>query len=127
MALSTRGRGAQLGPVRRHHQLPPAALPERDRDVDRDRLAVRRDRRPRHAAALLPPATSRTSPAIRLRFSAFRGLGALLSLEPRATDLWSITLVAYGKDHEAPVDLREIGFYGAAATQWWAGPRGGEH
>ena len=45
------------------HQLPPAALPERERDVDGDRLAVGRDRRPRHAAALLLPATSRTSPA----------------------------------------------------------------
>ena len=63
MALSTRGRGAHSAPVRRHHQLPPAALPERQRDVDGDRLAVRRDRRPRHAAALLLPATSRTSPA----------------------------------------------------------------
>ena len=33
-----------LRPVRGHHQLPPAALPQRQRDVDGDRLAVSRDR-----------------------------------------------------------------------------------
>ena len=54
---------APTPPVRRHHQLPPAALPERQRYVDGDRLAVGRYRRPLHAAALLLPATSRTSPA----------------------------------------------------------------
>ena len=36
-----------LRSVRRHHQLPPAALPERKRDMAGDRLAVGRDRRPR--------------------------------------------------------------------------------
>ncbi len=55
--------GAPTRPRPASPPAPPAALPERQRDVVRDRLAVRRYRRPRHAAALLLPATSRTSPA----------------------------------------------------------------
>ena len=51
-----------LRPVRRHHQLPPTTLPERQRDVDRDGLPVGRYRCLFHAAALLLPATSRASP-----------------------------------------------------------------
>ena len=43
-------------------KLPRAALPEGQRDVDSYRLAVGRNRRPFHAAALRLPTTSRTSP-----------------------------------------------------------------
>lgn len=73
--------------------------------MDGNRLAVRRDGCPCHAAALLSPATSRTSPAIRLPFSAFKALGAFL----RREGLRSIALVMYIKDYEALVDLRDAG------------------
>lgn len=48
---------------------------------------------------------------VRLPFSAFRASGALLRSEPRAGSLASLAVVAYGRDHEALIDLREAGFY----------------
>jgi hypothetical protein len=48
---------------------------------------------------------------VRLPFSAFRASGALLRSEPRAGSLTSLAVVAYGRDHEALIDLREAGFY----------------
>jgi hypothetical protein len=62
IALSTRGRGAHSAPSGVTTSFRPP-LPERERNVDGDRLFVGRDRDPRHAAALLLPAISRTSPA----------------------------------------------------------------
>jgi hypothetical protein len=46
-----------------------------------------------------------------LPWSAFRPSGRLLRTEPRAGGLTSVGIVAYGRDHEAHIDLREIGFY----------------
>jgi hypothetical protein len=48
---------------------------------------------------------------VRLPFSAFRASGALLRSEPRAGSLTSLAVAAYGRDHEALIDLREAGFY----------------
>jgi hypothetical protein len=47
----------------------------------------------------------------RLPFDSFRPSGALLRATPRADRLTSIAIVAYGRDHAAEVDVREIGFY----------------
>jgi hypothetical protein len=48
---------------------------------------------------------------VRLPLSAFRASGALLRTEPRAGSLTSLAVVAYGRDHEALIDVREAGFY----------------
>jgi hypothetical protein len=48
---------------------------------------------------------------VRLPFAAFRASGALLRTEPRAGSLTSLAVVAYGRDHEALIDVREAGFY----------------
>ena len=37
--------------------------------------------------------------------------GALLRATPRPDRLRSIAIVAFGRDHEAEVDVREIGYY----------------
>jgi hypothetical protein len=47
----------------------------------------------------------------RLPFSAFRASGALLRTEPRPGSLTSLAVVAYGRDYEALIDVREVGFY----------------
>lgn len=48
---------------------------------------------------------------VRLPFTAFEASGALLRDVPRAERLTSIGVVAYGRDHEAEIDVREVGFY----------------
>jgi hypothetical protein len=48
---------------------------------------------------------------VRLPLSAFRASGALLRAEPRPGSLASLAVVAYGRDHEALIDVREAGFY----------------
>lgn len=48
---------------------------------------------------------------IRLPFSAFAASGALLRDVPRAGSLTSVGIVAYGRDHEAEIDVLEVGFY----------------
>lgn len=48
---------------------------------------------------------------IRLPFSDFKRSGRLLSAKLRAEELRSIGIVAYGRDHDAQVDVREVGFY----------------
>ncbi len=48
---------------------------------------------------------------IRVPFAAFAPSGALLRRVPRADSLRSVAIVAFGRDHEAQIDLREIGFY----------------
>lgn len=48
---------------------------------------------------------------IRLPFEAFAASGALLRAVPRAGSLISIGIVAYGRDHDAEIDVREVGFY----------------
>lgn len=48
---------------------------------------------------------------VRLPFGAFAASGALLRTEPRPASLTSLAVVAYGRDHEAEIEVREVGFY----------------
>ncbi len=48
---------------------------------------------------------------VRLPLSAFAASGALLRDVPVADSLTSVAVVAYGRDHEARIDVREVGFY----------------
>lgn len=48
---------------------------------------------------------------VRLPFNAFKRSGRLLRSAPSADGIRSIAVVAYGRDHEAEIDVHEIGFY----------------
>lgn len=48
---------------------------------------------------------------IRLPFDAFERSGRMLRAVPLAESLKSIAVVAYGRDHDAEIDVREVGFY----------------
>lgn len=48
---------------------------------------------------------------LRLPFSDFAASGVLLRDEPRPDSLTSIAIVAFGRDHAAEIDVREVGFY----------------
>ncbi|MGO4915886.1 CIA30 family protein [Pseudogemmobacter sp. W21_MBD1_M6] len=48
---------------------------------------------------------------VRLPFDTFVRSGTLLRAVPRAGSLTSIGIVAYGRDHDAEIDVREVGFY----------------
>lgn len=48
---------------------------------------------------------------INLPFEAFAASGALLRRVPRAGSLTSVAVVAYGRDHDARIDVHEMGFY----------------
>lgn len=48
---------------------------------------------------------------VRLPLAAFAASGALLRDAPGPTRLTSIAIVAYGRDHDARIDVREVGFY----------------
>jgi hypothetical protein len=48
---------------------------------------------------------------VRLPFDAFRRSGGLLRAQPRPGDIRSVAVVAYGRDHEVDIRVREIGFY----------------
>jgi len=48
---------------------------------------------------------------VRLPLDAFKASGALLRNVPRPASLTSIAVVAYGRDHDAQIDVREVGFY----------------
>ena len=48
---------------------------------------------------------------VRLALDAFAASGALLRNVPAAGSLTSIAVVAYGRDHDARIDVREVGFY----------------
>ena len=48
---------------------------------------------------------------VRLPLDAFAASGALLRSAPRPGSLTSIAIVAYGRDHDALVDVRAIAFY----------------
>lgn len=48
---------------------------------------------------------------IRLPLESFRASGKLLRRTPRAESITSYAIVAYGRDHEAEIDVLEIGFY----------------
>ena len=48
---------------------------------------------------------------VRLPFDAFTRSGRLLRAVPQAESLRSNAVVAYGRDHEAGIDVREVSFY----------------
>jgi hypothetical protein len=48
---------------------------------------------------------------VRLPFDAFKRSGRLLRAVPLADNVKSIAIVAYGRDHKAEIDVREVGFY----------------
>lgn len=48
---------------------------------------------------------------VRLKLNDFRPSGALLRNTPKATGIKSVGIVAYGRDHTAEIDVREIEFY----------------
>lgn len=48
---------------------------------------------------------------VRIPFSAFKASGQMLRSEPRPGSIKSIGIVAFGRDHQAEVDVQEIGFY----------------
>jgi hypothetical protein len=48
---------------------------------------------------------------VRLPLDAFKASGALLRDVPRPGSLTSVAIVAYGRDHDARIDVREVGFY----------------
>lgn len=48
---------------------------------------------------------------VRLPLESFAAFGALLRSVPRPGSLASVAIVAYGRDHDARIDVREVGFY----------------
>jgi hypothetical protein len=48
---------------------------------------------------------------VRLPFSAFKPSGSMLAATPSPGSIKSLGIVAYGRDYEALVDVREAGFY----------------
>lgn len=48
---------------------------------------------------------------VRLPLDAFIASGALLRDVPEAASLTSLAVVAYGRDHDARIDVSEVGFY----------------
>jgi len=48
---------------------------------------------------------------ILLPFTDFEPSGRLLRAVPRASSLKSIGVVAFGRDHDAEIDVKEVGFY----------------
>lgn len=48
---------------------------------------------------------------VRLPFDAFAASGAFLRGVPRPGSLTSVAVVAYGRDHDARIDVREVGFF----------------
>ena len=48
---------------------------------------------------------------VRLPFDAFEAVGVLLRSIPRPGSLTSVAVVAYGRDHDARIDVRALGFY----------------
>jgi hypothetical protein len=54
---------------------------------------------------------TRTWTEVHLPFAAFEASGRMLRTVPRAQSLKSVGIVAYGRDHDAEIDIREVGFY----------------
>lgn len=48
---------------------------------------------------------------VHLPLKDFQGYGMLLQSEVQPQSLTSIAVVGYGRDHEAEIDVREVGFY----------------
>jgi len=49
--------------------------------------------------------------AVRLPMDRFTASGAFLRKLPRPASLTSVAVVAYGRDHDAQIDVREVSFY----------------
>lgn len=49
--------------------------------------------------------------AVRLPWDRFTASGAFLRNLPRTASLTSVAVVAYGRDHDAQIDVREVSFY----------------
>ena len=56
-------------------------------------------------------ATSKDWAEVYLPLSGFKASGTILRAIPVADEITSIGDVAFGRDHEARVDVSEIGFY----------------
>lgn len=48
---------------------------------------------------------------IRIPFSRFKASGRMLRSKVRAGSVKSVAIVAYGRDHQAEIDVLEVGFY----------------
>jgi RNase P/RNase MRP subunit POP5 len=48
---------------------------------------------------------------VRLPLESFKRSGRFLGKTPKASSLKSIGIVAFGRDHKADVEIREVGFY----------------
>jgi Complex I intermediate-associated protein 30 (CIA30) len=48
---------------------------------------------------------------VRLPFTRFEASGRLLRSVPSPTSVKSVGIVAFGRDHDAEIDVREVGFY----------------
>jgi hypothetical protein len=48
---------------------------------------------------------------VRLPLDTFKASGGLLRNVPDPSSLTSLAIVAYGRDHDAQIDVREVGFY----------------
>ena len=48
---------------------------------------------------------------VRLPLASFQASGRMLRTIPKAQSLKSVAVVAFGRDHEAEIDVLEIGFY----------------
>jgi hypothetical protein len=48
---------------------------------------------------------------VRLPFTAFKASDGMLSSVPAAGSLKSVAIVAFGRDHDASIDIREVGYY----------------
>ena len=48
---------------------------------------------------------------VRLPLDTFVASGALLRTVPRPSSLKSVAVVAFGRDHDAEIEVREMGFY----------------
>jgi len=55
--------------------------------------------------------TTQSWTEVRIPFSSFKASGQMMRSQPKAEALKSIGIVAYGRDHEAMIDVREIGFF----------------
>ncbi len=56
-------------------------------------------------------AVSESWTEVLLPLDAFTASGALLRSVPKPGSLSSVAVVAYGRDHDARIDVREVGFY----------------
>lgn len=48
---------------------------------------------------------------VRLPLDAFKASGGLVHKVPDHSSLTSLAIVAYGRDHDVQIDVRELGFY----------------